>query len=65
MAPHRQITKNVVFSDHPTSFLVHLIMIAPTRRAYFHGRHVDLLCYGRRGIKKRIKVDCGSNFICI
>jgi hypothetical protein len=40
-------------------------MTAPTRKAYFHGRHVDLLCYGRRGIKKRIKGDCGLNFPCI
>jgi hypothetical protein len=30
------------------------------RKAYFHGRHVNLVCYRRRGIRKRIKGDCGS-----
>jgi hypothetical protein len=42
-----------------------LIMLAflgkiTTRRAYFHGMHVDLVWYRRREIKRRIKGDCGS-----
>jgi hypothetical protein len=31
------------------------------RRAYFHRRHVDLLWYGRKGIRMKIKRDCGSH----
>jgi hypothetical protein len=34
------------------------------RRAYFHGKHVDFVWYGRKRIKRRIKRDCGS-FLCI
>jgi hypothetical protein len=34
------------------------------RRAYFHGKHVDFVWYGRRRIKRRIKMYCGS-FPCI
>jgi hypothetical protein len=30
------------------------------RKTYFDGRHVNLECYGRRRIRKRIKGDCGS-----
>jgi hypothetical protein len=33
-------------------------------RAYFYGRDVDLVWYGRRGIKRRIKGNCGL-FPCI
>jgi hypothetical protein len=40
-------------------------MTTPIRKAYFHGRHVDLSWYGKRGIKKKIKGDYGSNFPCI
>jgi hypothetical protein len=29
-------------------------------KAYFHGRYVDLMWYGRKGIKRRIKGVCGS-----
>ncbi len=29
-------------------------------RAYFHGRRVDLMWYERKGIKMKIKGDCGS-----
>ncbi len=32
--------------------------------AYFHGKHVDFVWYGRRRIKRRIKGDYGS-FPCI
>jgi hypothetical protein len=34
------------------------------RKAYFYGMHVDLVWYGKRGIKKRIKRDRGT-FPCI
>jgi hypothetical protein len=30
------------------------------RRVHFHRKHVDLVWYGRRGIKRRIKRDCRS-----
>jgi hypothetical protein len=33
-------------------------------RAYFYGRHVNLVWYGRRGIRMGINGDCGS-FPCI
>jgi hypothetical protein len=30
------------------------------RKAYFHGKHMDFVWYGRKGIHIRIKGDCGS-----
>jgi hypothetical protein len=30
------------------------------KRAYFHGKHMDLMWYGRKGIMMSIKKDCGS-----
>jgi hypothetical protein len=40
--------------------------LAKIRRAYFHGKHVDLIWYGRNGIKRRIKGDYTSkSFLCI
>jgi len=33
-------------------------------KAYFYGRYVDLVWYGRREIRRRTKGDCGS-FPCI
>jgi hypothetical protein len=30
------------------------------RKVYFHGKHVDLVWYGRKGIKMRMKGDFGS-----
>ncbi len=40
--------------------------LAKIRRTYFHGKHVDLIWYGRGGIRRRIKEDCTSrSFLCI
>jgi hypothetical protein len=30
------------------------------KRVYFHGRHVNLMWYERKGIKMKIKGDCES-----
>jgi hypothetical protein len=30
------------------------------RRAYFHGKHMELVWYERKGIMMNIKKDCGS-----
>jgi hypothetical protein len=30
------------------------------RRAYFYGKHGNLVWYGRKGIKIKIKMDYGS-----
>jgi hypothetical protein len=30
------------------------------KKAYFHGRHVDLMWYGRKGIRMKIKGDYES-----
>jgi hypothetical protein len=30
------------------------------RKVYFHGKHVDLVCYGKKGIKMRMKRDSRS-----
>jgi hypothetical protein len=30
------------------------------KRAYFDSRHMDLVWYGRKGIRMRIKGDCES-----
>jgi hypothetical protein len=30
------------------------------RKAYFHGKHMDFVWSSRKGIKIRIKGDCGS-----
>jgi len=35
------------------------------RRAYFHGKHMDLVWYGRKGIKIRTKGYCASFRWCI
>jgi hypothetical protein len=35
------------------------------RKAYFHGKHMDLVWYGRKRIKIRTKRDCGSFLWCI
>jgi hypothetical protein len=29
-------------------------------KVYFYGRHVDLVWYGKKRMKMRIKGDCGS-----
>jgi hypothetical protein len=40
--------------------------LAKIRRAYFHGKHVDLIWYGRNVIRRRIKGDYTSkSFLCI
>jgi hypothetical protein len=30
------------------------------RKAYFYGRHVDFVWYGKRGIRSKMKKVCGS-----
>ncbi len=39
--------------------------LAKIRRAYFHGKHMDLVWYGRKGIKIRTKGYCASFRWCI
>jgi hypothetical protein len=34
--------------------------LAKIWRAHFHGKHVDLMWYGRSGIRRKIKGDCTS-----